>query len=104
MSWIWKDTPPEDDDLYLQPPDEDARICRSCGGLIPEGELSVEVDGHDYCPEHVPVPCAHCDALIAYGDGGRLGSAFVCERCYAHHPAVVGGLAAALAADEARDQ
>lgn len=79
--------------------------CAVCGEdatceVLPVGHLHPVPVCHD-CQQDETTTCPGCDRVIWQDQGHRLeGPSLYCSDCYYTHPAVVGGLAAALAADE----
>ncbi len=64
----------------------------------PEDALTAFDMTNEDAPEIVT--CDHCDNTFPDGEGNRLGRDYVCTQCYYAHPAVVGGVMAAIKADE----
>ena len=54
-----------------------------------------EIDAPD---DREMVRCDRCESL--FEDGTGLGRAYLCTACYYDHPVVIGGVMAAIKADE----
>ncbi len=87
----------------------DGALCLICGDtavavyLIAEGSRLEDRALCGTCHDDLTTLCPSCNYLVWQSDCQRIGYDLYCNGCATRHPAVVGKLAAQLAADEWRD-
>ena len=87
----------------------DGAECHECGDTavavyaIAEGSRLEDRALCGTCHDDLATQCPGCNYLVWQSDCQRIGYVLYCNPCAIRHPAVVGELAAQLAADEFRD-
>ena len=88
----------------------DGAACVECGEdafgvyAIAEGSRLEDRPLCGPCHDDLTTICPSCNYLVWQSDCQRVGYELYCNPCATRHPAVVGELAAQLAADQFRDE